>query len=196
MRNRPMVWMALMAGLTGCDWLGSTAARVIPALEVVDPSFAAEPVDCSAPIPTPRPNNNGVISTLTCGDVVEGYTGVGTRQWGDSFYRSVYCTPEVHYYDNAREAVYALKVPPNFKATIQLDSNCADLDVVAVAWEETGHMPTDRHPIIECEMDTSRGGGTIAVTTVSREQRYLIGVDGKNNAESNFRLSVTCAQYR
>lgn len=187
-----MLWM----GLAGCDWLGPTVAKVIPALEVVNPSLAADPLPCDEPIPTPAIGSDCAISELTCGDVVEGNTENGNNNWGDEIYKNLFCTVERHHYDRAPEAVYALHVPENIQATVRLDSNCADLDVVAIAWEETDRCPTHRHAIHECEMDVSKGGGEIMVQTVDNAQRYLVGVDGKNGATGNFRLTVECRQYR
>ena len=73
--------IALM--LAGCDWFGAGVARVIPALEVVNPELAADPVECDTPIPTPSPGRTGVVGTLACGDVVEGNTSVGNSVWND-----------------------------------------------------------------------------------------------------------------
>lgn len=190
-----MVWMTWLV-LVGCEWLGPSVARVIPALEVADPGLAAKPLPCDEPIPTPRTRADCTIAELTCGDVVEGNTEGGNNEWGDDIYKNAFCTVERHHYDRAPEAVYRLLVPPNVQASVRLDSNCADLDVVALAWEETDRCPSHRHAIHECEMDVGRGGGTIMVQTVDRPQRYMLGVDGKNGATGNYRLTVECRQYR
>lgn len=189
-----MIWW--MLALSGCNGCGNNVARVIPALEVINPEYSAVPLPCGDPLPTNRPGGNCVIGELTCGDVIEGSTSVGNRNFGDGIYRNAFCTVERHHYDNAPEAAYRLSVPANRRATIQLDSNCVDLDVVAIAWEETDRCPTERHAIHECEMDVSSGGGTIAVQTVDRPQRYILAVDGKDGAEGNFRLTVSCSEYR
>jgi len=189
------VLLGLLA-LTACDGFGRTAARVIPALEVLDPELASDPLPCDEPLPTRSPGSDCVIDELTCGDVIEGYSGAGQRLFGDAIYKNAFCTVERNHYDNAPEASYRLLVPSNRMAHVQLDSNCADLDVVAIAWEETDRCPTERHAIHECEMDVSSGGGRITVATVDRPQRYILAVDGKNGAEGNFRLTVECNEYR
>ena len=187
----------MMLLLAGCDWFGSSVARVIPALEVINPELAAEPVDCDPPIPTPSPGHTGVIGTLACGDVVEGNTSVGNSVWNDQFYvHAAYCTPAVHYYDQAPEVIYRIEVPPNHEATVQLDSNCVDLDVSMVAWQDTTSVPHDKHSIAECQMDDSTGGGTVRGTAVDKPYTYLVGVDGKKGAIGNYRLTVTCRIYR
>ncbi len=183
--------------LSGCSDLGPTLARVVPALEVLDPELAAEPVECDPPIPTPSPNRTGVVGTLSCGDVVEGNTSVGNSIWNDQFYvHSAYCTPAVHYYDQAPEVIYRLQVPPNNEATVRLDSNCVDLDVSMVAWQDQQTVPNDKHSIAECQMDDSSGSGTVLGTAVDKPYTYLVGVDGKKGAVGNYRLTVTCRIYR
>lgn len=182
--------------LSACNNFGNNVARVIPALEAINPEYGAVPLPCDEPLPTGRPGGDCVMAELTCGDTIEGYTGVGNRKFGDAIYKNAFCTVERNHYDNAPEATYRLLVPSNRQAHVQLDSNCVDLDVVAIAWEETDRCPTERHAIHECEMDVSSGGGNITVQTVDRPQRYILAVDGKNGVEGNFRLTVSCNEYR
>lgn len=190
-----MLWLAALT-LSGCDNFGTTIARVAPVLEVVNPEYAAVPLPCDEAIPTSQPGPSCVIDELTCGDVIEGSTIAGSRKFGDGIYYNAYCTVERNHYDNAPEATYRLLVPANRQAHVRLDSNCVDLDVAAIAWEETDRCPTEQHNILECEMDVSPGGGTITVATVNRPQRYILTVDGKNAASGNFRLTVSCNEYR
>ena len=190
-----MFWLGALT-LSGCNNFGTTVARVFPVLEVVNPEYAAVPLPCDEAIPTSRAGPSCIIDELTCGDVIEGSTIGGNGTFGDGIYRNAFCTVERHHYDNAPEARYRLLVPSNRQANIRLDSNCVDLDVVAIAWEETDRCPTEQHAIHECEMDVSPGGGSITVQTVDRPQRYILAVDGKDAASGNFRLTVTCNEYR
>ena len=80
---------------------------------------------------------------------------------------------------------------------MRLDSNCEDLDLFAIGWDETT-CPDAKHSnrIAECEMTTKPGGGSLVLTTVNRPQVFLVGVDGKQGASGNFRLSLGCSLYR
>ncbi|RME20197.1 MAG: hypothetical protein D6798_20965 [Deltaproteobacteria bacterium] len=93
--------------------------------------------------------------------------------------------------------IYRLELPADTKARVKLDSPCADLDLVSVAWKLDG-VPTVDHVnrIAECEMDTHRGGGAITLTTVNKAQTFLVAVDGKDGDEGNYRISVSCETYR
>lgn len=195
MNRLPLVLLVLSAA--SCDNVTRSVSKAVPVLEKVDEDLAAEPVECDQPLPTPAARS-GIIGTLTCGSVVTGNTAGGNHRWGDTFYQKSFCTPERHNYDDAPEAVYALELPANVQADVRLDSNCVDLDVVAVGWQDKHSVPNTAHHvrIRECEMDTSRGGGNVRMTTVNQPQRYLIGVDGKEGAIGNYRLTVKCSTYR
>ncbi len=182
--------------MMSCDWMGPTVARMIPALEVIDPELAAEPVECDEPIPTRRPGGDCVVGTLACGDVIEGYTGVGNSSWGDDFYGNAFCTPANHYYDQSPEVVYRIEVPANTEASVRLDSNCVDLDIAMIAWQDKTSCPHERNPIAECQMDDSKGSGTVKGTAVDKPYTYLVAVDGKKGVKGNFRLTVECRIYR
>ena len=128
--------------------------------------------------------------------MIEAYSGAGTSDWGDEIYKNAYCTVERHQYELAPEAVYRLKLPPNNEAKIRLDSNCVDLDLVSIEWQELDRCPSAKHNLHNCEMDVTRGGGTVIVTAVDNPLYVLVGVDGKNGATGNFRLTVDCRKYR
>lgn len=172
-------------------------AKVVPVVEKVSDELTREPVQCDTPIKTPAPR--GCTSqTLTCGSVVEGNNSGMPRHWGDEYYVEAFCTPERHYYEEAGEATYRLELPPNIQADIRLDSDCADLDVVSMSWADTTSCPGLPHTgrIRQCEMDTHSGGGKIRITTVNEPEVHILAVDGKQGAEGNFRLTVTCSTYR
>lgn len=187
----------LAMGILACSTTncGRKATKVVPALEKVNPEFATEPIECDPPYRTPAPIGCSQ-GTLTCGSSVEGATRGSKSRWGDDFYQAKFCTPQRHDYDYSPEAVYTLDVPADIMADVYLTSDCADLDVVAMAWPDTDRCPTSSHAISECEMDTKRGGGKVRMTTVNNPQTYLLVVDGKKGAEGNFRLTVKCSTYR
>jgi hypothetical protein len=189
-----------MFGL-GCLCCGSdmkqTFAKYVPAVRKVSPEFDYHDVSCDTDVYTPKALGC-TTGSLSCGAVVEANNKHGNKLWDDDFYQQARCTPERNDYEDSPEVVWALEVPPNTQADIRLDSNCADLDVIAAYWVDTEHCPTSSHAhrINECEMETKRGSGKLRLTTVDKAQVYLVGVDGKHGETGNFRLTVECATYR
>jgi len=182
----------LACSTTNC---GRKAAKVVPALEKVNPEYGTEPIDCDKPYPT-RSAIGCSQGTLTCGGSIEGNTSGGRSHFGDDFYQKKFCSPERHDYDEAPEAVYTLEVPGDIQADVYLTSDCEDLDIVAMSWADTDRCPTINHAFAECEMDTHKGGGKVRLTTVNKPQTYLLAVDGKKGATANFRITVKCSTYR
>ena len=181
--------------LTSCsmDSCGRGAATLVPLVGKLNPAYDVPAIDCGEPYPT-RPMTGCMIELLECGSVVEDNTAANShKQWGDLFYDQQKCTGQKANYDASPEAVYKLIVPPNRLAEIRLDSDCADLDLVGVSWKDENQCPHKDHTSIpQCDMDVSPGGGTLRLTATDRPVHYLIGVDGKNGASGNFRLSVNC----
>lgn len=177
---------------------GRKAAKVVPALEKVNEDFATEPVDCGEDWSSPTPRNNGIMGKIECGGELEGNNRNGNMIWGDDFYQKAFCTPQRNDYEDSPEAVYELIVPANVQADVYLDTDCTDLDLVSVGWQDTKDVPTVKHHnrIRECEFDDKKGSGKITLTTVDRAQRFLVGVDGKYGEVGNFRLRVKCQTYR
>jgi len=195
--------MILFSFLFGCDSLGWFATKAVPTLEEVRPSWA-NPVDCDANrVPTVSSKRKCFQQRISCGVnsdpiIIEGTTKGGEKLLGDEFYQSAKCTPSrTYFFRNSPEAIYQLRVDADTKAEIQLDSNCADLDPFAISWTDS-KCPTKAHAsmIRECEMDNDLADGRLVLTTVSKPQTYLIGVDGKEGAAGNFRLTIKCSAYR
>ena len=181
-----------------CDNACHTATKAIPALEMVDPSWGAEPVDCETDHPDPDATDGCIYKELRCNTVLEGTTRGGKNHFGDDFYQKGFCTPQRNNYENSPEAIYQLRIKPNTQVDLRLDSNCADLDLVTMRWEES-RCPTVQHaPNLHsgCEMNTKADGGTLRLTTVDNPETHLIVVDGKQGAYGNFRLTVNCKTYR
>ncbi len=119
----------------------------------------------------------------------------GDSAWDDTFYATEFCIPTGDHHSGA-ERVYTLTAPENTQVTIQLASDCVDLDLIALAWDYEGTCPTAKHLIPECEADSKKGGyGTIKIQSFA-ERRYLVAVDGKRGAVGPFTLSVACAPLR
>ena len=136
------------------------------------------------------------MGTLACGETLSGNNEFGTANFDDDFYQGKFCTPQRSRYVESPEAIYMLEVPADIKAVVTLTSECEDLDLVALSWNETERCPTIKHNISECEMDTHTGGGSVTLTTVTRAQKYLVIVDGKKGLTGNFELAVECSEYR
>jgi len=154
-------------------------------------------MQCETNIATPKQRRCG-SQTLSCGSIVEGYSGAGEGRWSDTFYHRARCVPTKHGYGKAPEMTYRLKLEPNQEAIVTLVSDCADLDLFGFRWEEKGTCPKDRHGerILECEMDDTKRGGQIKLNSVNKAVNYLVGVDGKKGAEGNYRISVACRTNR
>ena len=196
--------MLFFISLFACDDLRKAATIAIPSIEDAKPSWA-RPVDCDDNrVPVPSTKKKAFVDRIDC-DVnqtepytIEGTTKGGNKLMGDGFYQKAACTPaRTYFFRDSPEAMYQLRIAPNTLAEIRLDSNCADLDPFAYRWERTS-PPTEAHASVSdsCEMDTDVGDGKIVVTTTDNPQTYLIGVDGKNGEEGNFRLTIVCRSYR
>lgn len=200
--GRPKGWLLGVLALHGafilaCTQIARTIEPVAPIVGEIDPDYKQLPYDCDEPIPTKSPTGC-CIERITCGDTVQGNTKVGKNHWGDDFYRAAMCTPGRADYEDAPEAIYELDLPADIQADVTLISGCEDLDLVAVGWKDTSRVPTEKHhvSIVECEMDDSKGGGSVRITTVNRGQTFLLGVDGKHGATGNFQIDVKCTTYR
>jgi len=191
---------AVLCGLlmgTGCEQLGPVAAKFVPPLEAVNEEWAAIQMECEPAIATPAPRGC-VLGRIACGDQVEGHSGAGKRRWNDRFYTGAKCTPQHQDYELAPEVAYRLRLPANTEATVELISDCGDLDLFGIRWEDKSSCPSALHydRIPECEMDTSPRGGRIRLSSVGKDITYLVGVDGKKGVSGNYRISVQCRAYR
>ena len=196
----PLVLLFHFFFFSACDNGCHNAAKIVPALETIDPSWGAEPVDCNVSHAPPDSPNDCIYKKLTCAPeiVIEDTTRGGKSRFDDDFYQKGWCTPQRNDYEDSPEAIYQLRVPPNTQVDLRLDSNCADLDLAAMSWESST-CPTPKHATTiqkECEMNTKAAGGTLRLTTVKNAQTYLIAVDGKNGDYGNFRLTINCGAYR
>ena len=72
--------------LSACDNLGFRAAKMIPALEQIDPSWADDPVDCEATHAPPDATFGVCTKKSSCNTVLEDTTIGGESHFGDDFY--------------------------------------------------------------------------------------------------------------
>lgn len=139
------------------------------------------------------PKDGCVTDFITCGESVIGHTLGGGNNFSTRFYRKAFCTPDTTNHDGGDERVYRLEMPEgDWHAVITLDTPCADLDLAAILWNRND-CPTASHIVNRCEMWPKDGTARERVEIVSqRESSWLIAVEGKNNEEGAFGLSVQC----
>ena len=180
--------------LSGCDTLGPFAAKFIPILERMNEEWEPIDMECDSTYPSRRPR--GCISkTLKCGSEVEGNTKVGRAKWGDEFYVAATCLSMHKQYDAAPEVAYKVTLPERTTATAKLVSDCVDLDVFALRWNDKDlECPGTQHArrVGECQVDTTPRGGSVTMTAVNKEETYIVVIDGKKAAEGNYRLKIEC----
>jgi len=178
-----VIWLLAACGVLPTFGTSGTPAASAPAL----PECATEGV--------PTPPRNCISGALACGSTLSGTTLGGDSAWDDKFYATEFCFPTGGHHSGA-ERVYTLTAPANTQVTINLRSDCVDLDLIALAWDYEGTCPTYKHLVPECEADSKRGGnGTIKIQAFA-ERQYLVAVDGKRGAVGPFTLSVACTPLR
>jgi hypothetical protein len=94
--------------------------------------------------------------------------------------------------------VYRLKLPRKTSAVAILVSDCADLDVFAMRWNDKDlECPGPQHAqrVGECQDDMTPRGGRVAMTATGKAETYLIAVDGKSRATANFHLKIECDAF-
>ncbi|MFH1464216.1 MAG: hypothetical protein ABIO70_07505 [Pseudomonadota bacterium] len=158
-----------------------------------DSDADADPTFCDdAQSEAPPAGPDCLSGSIACGESITATTVGGSQAFTWSEYEDWYCLVPEGTYD-ASERVYAFEAPGESVASFELYSPCDDLDLVVIRWEDESACPAPGAGIHECEADTSPAGGEIPVVYSDRDSRYLVVVDGKNVAEANFTLSVTCA---
>lgn len=171
------------------------ACGSLPALGTGEATIGAPDLPECAAAGVPTAPRNCISGALTCGSTITDTTLGGDSAWDDKFYATAFCMPTGGHHSGA-ERVYTLAAPENSQVTLNLYSDCVDLDLVALAWDYAGSCPTDKHLVPECEADAKKGGnGTIKIQTFAPRQ-YLVAVDGKGGAVGPFSLTVTCAPLR
>ncbi len=187
-------WLLLLTFM-GCDTVAPVAARFVPILEKFNEEWAPVDMECS-PMYSSRKPKKCITRELKCGDEVEGNNRMGRSSFDDDFYRSARCyaiTPPGGH--SGPEMVYRVRVPAGHTARAKLTSDCGDLDVFAMRWNDKDlECPKAKHAhrVGECQADTTPRGGTASMSATSKDETYLIAVDGKGAADGNFRLKVEC----
>ena len=193
-----MIFLPLVLGLGCCDAAGAFMAKFIPALEFVNEEWAPVTMDCSETYPSRKPKRC-ITAEVKCGDTIRGNNKMGRSNWNDEFYRRATCfaisSAGGH---GGPEMVYKLTVPKQTNATAHLKSDCVDLDVFALRWNDKDlACPKKAHAarVGECQEDQTPRGGHAAMVATQREETYLIAVDGKGAAVGNFELEIECQRF-
>jgi hypothetical protein len=173
--------------LAGCSELA--VKKYLQEAQDAAERVATPDVPCGDEITTPAPTGciNGYIK---CGESIEATTVGGESRWDDDFYASKFCFPAKTGHP-APERAYVLELPDYMQATIQLQSDCVDLDLSVMSWNYQGSCPDIRHAVFTCDASDKRGWDEVLIQNFSK-RTYLIGVDGKGQQAGAFRLVVTC----
>lgn len=193
-----MIFLPLVLGLSGCDAFGPFMAKFIPALELVNEEWEPVTMDCDEMSPSRKPKRC-VTQNLECGSEVRGNNKMGRSNWNDDFYRRATCfaiSSEGGH--GGPEMVYRVRVPKRTTAVAKLKSDCVDLDVFALRWNDKDlECPKKAHAarVGECQEDQTPRGGGVRMVATEREETYLVAVDGKGAAVGNFELKIECEKF-
>lgn len=150
--------------------------------------------DCDAlPDAGPPIGPDCMSGELRCGETLIGSTKGGVRRYDTRFYESNFCTPATTEHDGGDERVYRLRMPDgDWTAVVTLDSPCADLDLAAMKLNGDT-CPTAASMVGQCEMYPKDGHQREQVRLVTqRETDWWVVVEGKDDAEGGFALTVQC----
>lgn len=135
-----------------------------------------------------------ITDTIQCGQTIVGHTAGGVNRYNTRFYEKNFCTPALTNHDGGDERVYKLHMPAGDRvALVTLDSPCADVDMAALKWNDSGKCPSGDSMIHQCEMWPQPKGAREQVKLVSqKETTWLVVVEGKDEHEGAFSISVQC----
>ena len=139
---------------------------------------------------------NGVTGTINCGEQLIGHTRGGVQAFDTRFYERHFCTPATTDHSGGDERIYRLSVPEGrLRPWVTLDTPCADLDLTVMKWSGT-EMPTVDSTVADCEMFPKDGTTReIVDVTSDRATEWLIVVEGKDDEEGAFGLTVQCMPW-
>lgn len=179
----------LLLLLVGCREAQQMAAKAKLAAQEAKERATTPPMPCDATVEDKAPDNC-LSGLLQCGQTIEGTTKNGNKDYDDSFYANKFCFPAGDD-RSGPERVYLFKAPANQDIVLKLQSDCVDLDLVAMAWAYDGSCPTENHLTPECEAQNHVGGDKVRLNTF-KERDYVVIVEGKGGASGTFRLSADC----
>lgn len=136
-----------------------------------------------------------VTRKVSCGETVVGHTKGGVKQFDSKFYERNQCTPALTNHDGGDERAYLLEIGDGDQhADVWLDTPCADLDLAAMRLGKGPTCPGPADYVPQCDMWPKDGNEREHVTLVSQGgSRWLIVVEGKDEEEGAFALTIACA---
>ena len=188
-----MTLALLLLNLTGCDTLGPIVAKFVPILEKMNEEWAPIDMECDQMYSSRTPKRC-LTAEIKCGDEIKGNNKMGRSTYDDDFYRAATCFAiSAEGGHSGPEMVYRLKLERKHSAVATLVSDCADLDVFAMRWNDRDlECPGKQHAqrVGECQDDMTARGGRVTMSATEKDETYLISVDGKSRATGNFHLNV------
>ncbi len=135
-----------------------------------------------------------ITAEIRCGDVVYGHTLGGTQVFDSRFYERHKCTPRTTNHDSGGERVYRLRMPDgDHRVHAWLDTPCADLDLTVLTTADGDTCPTMDSLVKVCDMWPNKGTKREHVEFATQGATdLLIVVEGKNEEEGSFALTVQC----
>jgi hypothetical protein len=214
------MWALLLVGCGVGEWVSEKTKPAPPPAEVTTqphviqppqplPSSVQPAQSDSRPQPPPSPiaeanchdvvdggdvNGPGCLTAvIKCDQTVIGNTVGGVDLYDTKWYEAHQCTPAVTNHDGGDERVYRLDVPEgDWSAFVTMYSPCADLDVAAYLWTDSGCPPQDA-PTGRCEENRVAGRQDERLTLVTQHQAsWYIVVEGVDEQEGLFALTVQC----
>ena len=153
---------------------------------------AAKATDaCEPREPAPLSGPSCISGSIACGETIRATTVGGSDHFDGDRYVHSYCFPTTDDSHRGTERVYAFQLAAGQRATFELSSPCADLDLAVLRWENERSCPSNSDSVSECE-GQNRGGGGQASIWNNRGARYLAIVDGSDEVGANFELTVSC----
>ncbi len=137
-----------------------------------------------------------VTAELHCNETIVGNTNGGVAKFDTRFYEQFFCTPATTNHDGFDERVYRLKLEPDTRALVYLDTPCADLDLAAVKFSGD-ECPTGSSMVNQCEELIQSGTKREKVDLWNQgDSQWYVIVEGKDDEEGSFALTVQCEHLK
>lgn len=135
-----------------------------------------------------------ITREVQCNTVVFDHTLGGTQAFDSAFYDRHKCTPRTTNHDSGNERTYLLHVPDgDHRVVAWLDTPCADLDLTMMTTLDKDRCPTVDSLVKVCDMWPKPGTHREHVEFATQGATdVLVVVEGKNNAEGAFAVTLQC----
>lgn len=135
-----------------------------------------------------------ITREVQCNTVIYDHTLGGTQAFDSAFYDRHKCTPRTTNHDSGNERTYLLHMPDgDHRVVAWLDTPCADLDLTLMTTLDKDRCPTMDSLVKVCDMWPKPGTKREHVEFATQGATdVLIVVEGKNNAEGAFAVTLQC----